>query len=478
LGVVFYELSMTVFDALEWQDSQRASIGEYIYELFSQRLQAGWLVGSDGVAVIDRANQKLAEFTQSQPNFISIATPDPILLQSSSTHEFIANLMAGSRLGIPIFFCNPRWGTAEWEQVSSLTTQVDRQQHQQTMMIPTGGSSGKIKFVIHTWETLSASVWGFQEFYELENINSVCMLPLYHVSGLIQLVRSLLTDGKLVIIDFHQLCNAPTALANQIDLVSGACLNDNRYFISLVPTQLSKLLDLNSNWLTQFQTILLGGAPPSVELLNSARIARLPLALTYGMTETASQITSLKPAEFLAGNNSCGRVLPHVEIQLRASTDDRTKSIRIKAKSLMLGYFPNLDRLTYFEPDDLGSFDLDGYLTILGRNSGKIITGGENVFPIEVVNVIMLTGLVADVWVVGLPDRYWGQVVAAIYVDNHHPVSAAILTGAIAGKVSNYKIPKYWVPVAQIPRNSLGKVLIQEVAEIVRIEIDRLLSMS
>jgi o-succinylbenzoate---CoA ligase len=438
----------------------RGSIGEWIYELFSQRLAAGWLVGNQGQAVIALARRKLAQFDRSQPDFISIATPDP--------SEFIASLMAGCRLNLPIFLGNPGWGTAEWAQVSRLTARVNLQQHRQMIMIPTGGSSGEIKFAIHTWQTLSASVWGFQEFYELENINSVCTLPLYHASGLMQLCRSLLTDGKLFIIDFHELCKDPNALTSQIKIED--------HLISLVPTQLAKLLELDSHWLAQFQTILLGGAPPRIELLTRARFANLPLALTYGMTETASQVTSLNPAEFLAGNHSCGLALPHAKIELVISADDRKSSrqndrvasIRIQADSLMLGYFPDLNPLTYFEPDDLGSIDQDGYLTILGRNSDKIISGGENVFPIEVVNVIMATGLVADVWVVGLPDRYWGQVVTAIYVENNPPVSAVILAREIAGKISNYKIPKHWVAVDRIPRNSLGKVLTHKIAEIVR----------
>jgi o-succinylbenzoate---CoA ligase len=431
--------------------------GEWVYGLFCQRLQRGWLVGIDGKIAIDLAKQKLAEFSQSDPDSISISTPNPI--------EFITSLMAGLRLGLPIFLCNPHWGTAEWQQVSILTDLVDRQQHQNSIMIPTGGSAGEIKFAVHNWETLSAAVWGFQEFHELGKINSVCTLPLYHVSGLMQLIRSILTDGSLFFVDFHQLCNTQSLLLDRIEISS--------YFISLVPTQLSKLLDLDPNWLTQFQTILLGGAPPSLELLNRARIAKLPLALTYGMTETGSQITSLKSAEFLAGNDSCGQVLPHAKIELKSSTDNLVNSIQIEAKSLMLGYFPNLDRLTYFEPDDLGSFDIDGYLTILGRNSEKIITGGENVLPIEVVNIIMATGLVLDVWVIGLPDRYWGQIVTAIYVEGNLTVSCEILSQAIVGKISNYKIPKQWFAVDHIPRNSLGKVLIKEVVTMLESKVDR-----
>jgi o-succinylbenzoate---CoA ligase len=416
--------------------------GESIYALFCQRLQAEWLVCSQGKSIIDRSHQRLADFTCSQTHFISISTTD--------LTEFIADFMAGCRLGIPIFLCNPHWGDAEWTQVSKITSQVNPQQHQNTIMIPTGGSSGEVKFAIHTWETLSASVWGFQEFYAVAKINAVCTLPLYHVSGLMQLIRSILTDGKLLVTNFQQLCTAPSLITSQIELED--------YFISLVPTQLAKLLDLDSQWLAKFKTILLGGAPPSIGLLDRARIAQLPLALTYGMTETASQITSLKPAEFLAGNNSCGVALPHAVIKLNSPDCE----IQIETKSLMLGYFPVFNSSAYFESDDLGSLDLAGYLTILGRNSGKIITGGENVFPIEVANAIMATGLVADTWVIGLADRYWGQIVVAIYVENNIPVSTEILSQAIAGKISKYKVPKQWISVSHIPRNALGKVLVPE----------------
>jgi o-succinylbenzoate---CoA ligase len=421
--------------------------------LFCQRLQAGWLIGSQGKSIIDRSNQRLTDFTRHQPSFISISTTD--------LTEFIADFMAGCRLGIPIFLCNPHWGDIEWAQVSKITSQVNPHQHQNTIMIPTGGSSGEVKFAIHTWETLSASVWGFQEFYGVAKINAICTLPLYHVSGLMQLMRSILTDGKLLVTNFHQLCTEPNLLTNQIELED--------YFISLVPTQLAKLLDLDSKWLAKFKTILLGGAPPIIELLNRARAAKLPLALTYGMTETASQITSLKPAEFLAGNNSCGRVLPHALIKLKSPDWE----IQIEAKSLMLGYFPVLHPATCFEPDDLGSFDSTGYLTILGRTSGKIITGGENVFPIEVIDAIIATGLVADVWVIGLPDRYWGQIVVAGYVENNLPVSGDILSQAIAGKISKYKIPKHWIAIDLIPRNSLGKVLTQQLERLLTDKLDR-----
>jgi o-succinylbenzoate---CoA ligase len=80
----------------------------------------------------------------------------------------------------------------------------------------------------------------------------------------------------------------------------------------------------------------------------------------------------------------------------------------------------------------------------------------------------MSTGLVLDTWVVGLPDPYWGQVVTAVYVGGDLPVSDRQLVDAIAGKLSKYKIPKYWLKVSEIPRNSLGKISIDAVELLAR----------
>jgi o-succinylbenzoate---CoA ligase len=452
--IVTHQISNANFAIID--SSDLGKIGAWMYDRFCQWLRVGCLVGNDGAGIIDRAERLVGEFIQTRPHFISIATADP--------RDFIAHLMAGTRLGIPMFLGNPRWGKLEWAQVERLTAQVQHQ-HQHLILIPTGGASGEIKFVIHTWQTLSAAVWGFQEFYELASSNSICTLPLYHVSGLMQLCRSLLTDGKLFIVDFNELCTNFNFQIERIEIES--------YFISLVPTQLIKLLDVDTQWLKRVQTILLGGAPPSSELLTRARTTNLPIALTYGMTETASQIASLKPAEFLAGDNSCGLVLPHAQIEIVSAIDrdlileSHIAPLKIQAKSLMLGYFPNLEFPDYFEPDDLGRFDRQGHLTILGRTSSKIITGGENVFPIEVVNAMIATGLVTDAWVTGVPDRYWGQAVTAIYVAKDSSVLGESLANAIAGKISKYKIPKHWLAVAKIPRNSLGKILEVEIRSLV-----------
>jgi O-succinylbenzoic acid--CoA ligase len=192
------------------------------------------------------------------------------------------------------------------------------------------------------------------------------------------------------------------------------------------------------------------------------------------MTETASQVVTLKPEDFLKGNNSSGQVLPHAQVTIRSSTgeilgENQIGIITIQADSLALGYYPinPKSKIENRKSDDLGFFDEQGYLTIIGRRSNKIITGGENVFPAEVEAAIQGTQLVADVCVIGVPDSQWGQIVTAVYVPQTQAISTEVLKTALADKLSKYKRPKYWVQVESLPRNSQGKVNYEQLQTIV-----------
>ena len=436
-----------------------------------QRANEDWLIGHDSYQFSQLSQQLFLDLTQKAnrrlPPKIFIAESDPV--------RFLAGFIAACAAGCHVFLCNPNWVDWEWQQVFDLvqpdlilgrsanpsirlppspSLPFSPTQDSALIMIPTGGSSGKIRFAIHTWETLMASVCGFYQYFEQKPVNSFCVLPLYHVSGLMQFLRSLTTGGRIVILPFKALVEG-----------EGRHIDPKSFFISLVPTQLAKLITSDfSPWLSNFQTVLLGGAPAWAELLEEARRQNIPLATTYGMTETASQVVTLKPEAFLSGNNSSGKVLPHAQVTIRSTTGEilganQTGIITIQTDSLALGYYPKrFTQQPYFQPDDLGFFDAQGYLTVVGRRSNKIITGGENVFPAEVEAAILATQVVADVCVIGLPDHYWGQVVTAVYIPSSLDVSTASLQAAVENKLSKFKQPKYWVAVETLPRNAQGKV--------------------
>ena len=437
-----------------------------------------WIIGDGSHKFSQLATQLYLELSQ----LLTQRTPPKILLAHSDPIDFLAGFIAACAAGCPVFLCNPNWVKHEWQQVFELMQpdlvwgdcpEVKKQQEnypiqnlkskiQNRIMIPTGGSSGKIRFVIHTWDTLMASVQGFQRYFQLSQINSFCILPLYHVSGLMQFLRSFTTKGALVNLPFN------TIVSGEIPNLYPA-----EFFISLVPTQLQRILQSPTlvDWLSQFKTVLLGGAPAWQELLEQARDYGIRLAPTYGMTETASQIVTLKPEDFLKGYNNCGQVLPHAQVNI-VSPDcqilaaNQTGIVSIKAQSLALGYYPELfTNREQFQLDDIGFFDEQGYLNIIGRNSNKIITGGENVYPTEVEAVIRATQLVDDVCVIGICDRIWGQAVTAVYVPNPKVTNTQIKE-VIADKLSKFKQPKNWICLEKLPRNLQGKINREKIHQI------------
>lgn len=457
--------------------------------LLEQRATEEWLLGIDAARLIQLTQDRLQILTSRR----STAAYPVILLAEADPTYFLAGLIAACTASCPVFLCNPNWGLTEWQQVFALvqpdliwgtcplpvpfpTFSLSLPPQPNWIMIPTGGSSGQIRFAIHTLTTLFAAATSFQEYFAVEQVNACCVLPLYHVSGLMQFLRVLVSGGQLAVLPFRTLDQTLTAI------------DPSRFFLSLVPTQLQRLLQdaTTVEWLQQFHTVLLGGAPAWTDLLNQARHHQIRLAPTYGMTETASQVVTLKPEQFLQGMNGCGQVLPHANIQIlpeRHASDGHasdshafdsyacdsanpTGPIVVQAHSLMLGYFPHALYLSQFQTDDLGFFDAQGILQVVGRNSQKIITGGENVFPTEVEVALRSTNLVHDVCVIGMPDQTWGEVVTAIYVPNSPEVTVSTLKAALAPQLSHFKHPKQWVAVKSLPRNAQGKINYEQIKQI------------
>ncbi len=423
--------------------------------------------------------QKLQELDQqSPPLVVLLAEPEPI--------SFLAGVLAAQMRGVAVVLANPRWRRREWQQVREqvhytlawgevpIPAQpglgVSAYPPAGSLLIATGGTSGRIRFAVQTWERLTASALGFQEHIQAQEIHCCCTLPLFHVSGLMQVVRSLVTGGRLVLSDYKRL--------EAGELPS---LNPEQFWISLVPTQLQRLLKQPQiiPWLRRFAGILLGGAPPWPALLHQGRSHSLPLALTYGMTETASQVATLLPQEFLGGNSSSGRPLPHSQIRVCDPSGSPVKpgelgQVTIHAKSLMWGYYDDvkggISPLETLVSDDYGYLDEAGYLHLLGRGSQMMITGGEKVFPSEVEAVLRDCPGIEDVCVLGVADEDWGQVVVALYVPAGAELSEVIIRegrSRLSQQLAHYKHPKCWLPTDRIPRNSRGKVEVGAVQQLI-----------
>jgi o-succinylbenzoate---CoA ligase len=425
--------------------------------------------------------QQVKQRGQQLQAWISRGYLPTVLLVERDPVDFLAGFVAACTFECPIFLGSPDWGSTEWQQVGALVrpdliwgkipaTELRNPPRSLAsppkgwIMIPTGGSSGNIRFAIHTWETLIASVQGFQAYFDLQQVNCFCVLPLYHVSGLMQGVRSLHSGGQWLAAPWKAV-----AAGQWCDV------DPSSYFLSLVPTQLQTLLDnpQTQAWLSRFQTVLLGGAPAWPDLLERARLAGIPLAPTYGMTETASQVATLKPEAFLRGQGGCGPALPHASITVQDTSGvvlpaQRIGTVVIRAKSLALGYYPDRWFNGTLKTEDLGFWNFQGSLQIVGRRSQMILTGGEKVLPAEVEAAILATNQVTDVCVIGLPDPYWGQAVIAVYVPKEAGVLAATLKPLLSRQLSRFKHPKHWIAVAALPRNAQGKINREQVQQLAR----------
>ncbi|MGD1943083.1 MAG: AMP-binding protein [Leptolyngbyaceae cyanobacterium] len=442
--------------------------------ILQQRWGESWLGGAGTERFWSQLEQFQAHF---QARFHP-ATPPDILLAEAEPVRFLAAFLAACQVPGRVWLANPHWGLGEWQQVAAQCEpelvigsvpeglwdsaanfaqcrNIARPQGGMSqILIPTGGSSGDIRFAVHTWETLTAAVQGFQQHFHCDRVNAYCVLPLYHVSGLMQALRCLLFDGKLVIQPFRAL------------LQDGAIATPAAHrFLSLVPTQLQRLLNAERDfgpWLRSFTAILLGGAPASATLLQTARELQLPLAPTYGMTETAAQVATLLPHEFLAGLSNSGRALPHVHITIRDDGGNplppgETGRIALAATSLARGY-GEMAFTHPFHSGDLGYLDEAGYLHVVGRANTLILTGGEKVLPAEVESAILRTGLVQDAVVLGISDETWGEQVVAVIVPKREGWNRDHLIAALKPQLSAYKLPKQWLSRPALPYSLQGKL--------------------
>ncbi|HMH91698.1 MAG TPA: AMP-binding protein [Streptosporangiaceae bacterium] len=260
----------------------------------------------------------------------------------------------------------------------------------------------------------------------------LCCLPAFHVAGLQVLVRSMIAGTSPVVTDG----------VDAAAVASCGCA-----FVSLVPTQLRRLLDSRAP-LAAFDAILLGGAGAPAGLLAEARAAGARVITTYGMSET------------------CGGCvydgLPLSGVRLRISD---AGLIGISGTVLFSGYRSResagsaLDGDGWFWTADLGTLDDAGRLTVRGRADDVINSGGEKVVPGDVESVLGTLDGVRDVVIVGVPDSEWGELVTAVIVpeDPAVPPELARLRAQARERIPGFAAPRRLILVAEIPMLASGK---------------------
>jgi O-succinylbenzoic acid--CoA ligase len=279
----------------------------------------------------------------------------------------------------------------------------------------------------------------------------LCM-PLAHVGGLSIVTRTLLARRAVVL----------PAGARQTPFEPGAvhdALARHRVtLLSVVPTMMKRLLDAGRPLPDSVRAILLGGAATPATLLARCAELRLPALTTYGLTEACSQVTTQRLGTRPGPEQGSGA--PMAGIEVRIADDER---IEIRGATLMNGYHPPGVHAEpfleggWFRTEDLGRFDDEGRLHVLGRRQELVVTGGENVYPLEVEQVVDAAPGVRASCVFGIPDEEWGQIVCVAVVPDG-ALDAEALAQFLGERLASHKRPRRIAELAELPVTPAGKL--------------------
>ena len=313
------------------------------------------------------------------------------------------------------------------------------------LVVETSGSTGTPKGVMLTHGNMAAAVAASRARLGLEAGDAwLCCLPLRHVGGLSILYRCAEAGARVVLHDGFA-----------ADRVLAALATESVSHISLVPAMLAKLMEAGPPP-PGLRCVLVGGAALDGDLAGRAVAKGWPLAVTYGMSETASQLATLPGIGAGWEPGRVGRPLDGFEVSI--GPDGR---IRVRGPALMAGYADpqgspgvGLDANGWFTTGDLGRLE-GGELTVLGRADGALTSGGETFHPEEVERLLTRCPGIREAAVIGLPDPVWGDRVTALVVgDWTEEQVLAWCRETIPGA----RRPRAAVKVQSLPRTALGKL--------------------
>lgn len=336
-------------------------------------------------------------------------------------------------------------------------------------IIFTSGTSGVPKGACLTYGNLFANAHGSAAHLGTGPSDRwLACLPLYHVGGMTILWRACLNGFGVILQDGFQ----EEAVVRATDTQAAT-------LVSLVPTMLKRLLEWpgGTEALARLRLVLLGGAAADPELLQAARAAGIRVAVTYGLTEATSQVATARPEELPARPATVGRPLPGVQVRIGLEqggpvVPDRIGEVLVSGPTVMAGY-DGLPEATdaalqdgWLHTGDLGWMDAEGYVYILQRRSDLIVSGGENVYPVEVEAVLVRHPAVQAACVIGLPDSEWGQrVAAAVVLRPGMAVTPADLDQYCRDEMASYKRPREYFYMKSLPLTASGKIMRRAVAE-------------
>ena len=382
--------------------------------------------------------------------------------------EAVAALHALPRIGSPLMPLDPRlsggeaddtferFGLRRMQEASDYPKStgdaawVDPSPDSIRTSMLTSGSSGEPRRVPLTFANHRAAAEAARQLLDLTPEDRwLACLPFHHIGGLSVFTRSAHVGFAAVVV-------WPFDAAGVIDAVE----RHQATAISLVPTMLRRLLDAGWASPTSLRFVLLGGGACPPSLLREALDRGVPIAPTYGMTETCSQICTLPPDEVSTHVGTVGRPIPGAAVSVRDGSGaprPNGEAGRIWVKGAMVAD-PD-----WMETGDVGVLDQGGYLTVIGRADEIIVTGGEKVAPAEIEELLVMRDDVAEAAVVGVADPEWGErvvaaVVLAVVPGREGTPDAEALRSYLRENLAPFKVPRSITVVDELPLIGPGKV--------------------
>ena len=337
-------------------------------------------------------------------------------------------------------------------------------QHTPALLVYTSGTTGAPKAAVHTQGNLLANMAIAAQVQGLTAEDTVLtVLPLFHVGGLCIQTLPALSVGATVLL--HSRFD-PTATLRAIA--------QERPSLTLQVPATLQALTAHPGWaatdLSCLRAVWAGSSVLPPEPLKAFMARGIPVSNVYGSTETGPFSIALPPDRAATHIGSSGWPAPGVEIRLldalgRPVAAGKVGEIAVRAPNVVARYWPDrpaLDADGFFHSGDLAQQAEDGSFTVVGRAKDMIISGGENIYPAEIENLIATHPAVAECSVVGQADARWGEVAVAVVVLRNPQAVAddwdASLREFLNGRLARYKWPRRWVRLEALPRTALGKV--------------------
>lgn len=447
----------------------------------------------------EQAHNRIAYIQKKCESFgINAATNVAIL--ASNSLEYILLIFALNRINAVVIPLNMRWSPFEWKNAlqqarstvlfsdHSVMTDIDMPDimyfsmnefkdlnhvhieqtahtpsidfHNVSSILFTSGSAGEPKGVVLTNGNHYYNAMASNSNLPLNPQNCwLLSLPLYHVGGMAILYRAALAGAAVAVLSSFD-------AENQIDAV----LQHGCTHISCVPVMLHRFIQMNNRQLfpKSLQHILLGGGPVSPHLIEEIQSLNLPVCTTYGMTETASQISCLKPGSY-ARLHTAGEPLEFSEVMILDKQGEPVPvnmegEIAVRGPIVSPGYVSqNPEEAapphTWFRSGDTGFLDADGYLTVLGRMDDMFISGGENIYPAEIEQTALRFQDVMDCRILVVENAEWGKRPVLFVETQQGPeFNTEKLHTFLGQTLPKLKMPDLIFSLQSIPRTSTGKI--------------------